>query len=172
MAARFGREQPAAPDQPVIRMGKAFEPSRVVVRASTSLRLAFRREAATGRRDAVIFPELGRYVSLPLGRDVEVWLGYLSAGEYRFTCPDGELQGSIVVEGDRSGGSGAEDYRPSRGERSTRGSGDGGSGVAVPPRFNQAPEEPIGAPRFELGTSPTRTVRATRLRHAPGSGSS
>ena len=25
----------------------------------------------------------------------------------------------------------------------------------------------IGAPRFELGTSPTRTVRATRLRHAP-----
>src|ERR1700722_11114542 len=30
-------------------------------------------------------------------------------------------------------------------------------------RFSKA----IGAPRFELGTSPTRTVRATRLRHAP-----
>jgi len=30
-----------------------------------------------------------------------------------------------------------------------------------------AEHEPIGAPRFELGTSPTRTVRATRLRHAP-----
>lgn len=28
----------------------------------------------------------------------------------------------------------------------------------------------IGAPRFELGTSPTRTVRATRLRHAPNAG--
>src|SRR5271154_4747859 len=28
----------------------------------------------------------------------------------------------------------------------------------------------IGAPRFELGTSPTRTVRATRLRHAPTHG--
>ena len=27
--------------------------------------------------------------------------------------------------------------------------------------------EPIGAPGFEPGTSPTRTVRATRLRHAP-----
>jgi hypothetical protein len=25
----------------------------------------------------------------------------------------------------------------------------------------------IGAPGFEPGTSPTRTVRATRLRHAP-----
>jgi hypothetical protein len=27
--------------------------------------------------------------------------------------------------------------------------------------------DPIGAPGFEPGTSPTRTVRATRLRHAP-----
>jgi hypothetical protein len=32
---------------------------------------------------------------------------------------------------------------------------------------SRGPLEPIGAPRFELGTSPTRTVRATRLRHAP-----
>ena len=30
---------------------------------------------------------------------------------------------------------------------------------------------PIGVPRFELGTSPTRTERATRLRHTPGVGS-
>ena len=30
----------------------------------------------------------------------------------------------------------------------------------VPPRL-------IGVPRFELGTSPTRTERATRLRHTP-----
>jgi hypothetical protein len=29
------------------------------------------------------------------------------------------------------------------------------------------PPAPIGAPGFEPGTSPTRTVRATRLRHAP-----
>ena len=29
------------------------------------------------------------------------------------------------------------------------------------------PPVPIGAPGFEPGTSPTRTVRATRLRHAP-----
>src|SRR6185295_11005911 len=26
----------------------------------------------------------------------------------------------------------------------------------------------IGVPRFELGTSPTRTERATRMRHTPG----
>jgi hypothetical protein len=26
----------------------------------------------------------------------------------------------------------------------------------------------IGVPRFELGASPTRTERATRLRHTPG----
>jgi hypothetical protein len=46
-------------------------------------------------------------------------------------------------------------------------------GQAVPGR-RSGPVRPlpppgprIGAPRFELGTSPTRTVRATRLRHAP-----
>src|SRR4051812_25081970 len=33
-------------------------------------------------------------------------------------------------------------------------------------------ESSIGAPGFEPGTSPTRTVRATRLRHAPREGSS
>src|SRR3954454_24939927 len=44
----------------------------------------------------------------------------------------------------------------------------------VPPCTQKAPRLRgflrIGAPRFELGTSPTRTVRATRLRHAPKSG--
>src|SRR5213075_824714 len=29
------------------------------------------------------------------------------------------------------------------------------------------PRDSIGVPRFELGTSPTRTERATRLRHTP-----
>jgi hypothetical protein len=31
------------------------------------------------------------------------------------------------------------------------------------------PHARIGVPRFELGTSPTRTERATRLRHTPSS---
>src|SRR5215211_9446040 len=35
-------------------------------------------------------------------------------------------------------------------------------------RGNQRfPRDSIGVPRFELGTSPTRTERATRLRHTP-----
>ncbi len=42
-----------------------------------------------------------------------------------------------------------------------RGNGRGEvGGTGVPPH-------PIGVPRFELGTSPTRTERATRLRHTP-----
>src|SRR3954454_12781464 len=36
----------------------------------------------------------------------------------------------------------------------------------APASSNARPGE-IGAPGFEPGTSPTRTVRATRLRHAP-----
>src|SRR5450755_2062552 len=42
---------------------------------------------------------------------------------------------------------------------------------ATAPRAQKAPHlrgfPDIGAPGFEPGTSPTRTVRATRLRHAP-----
>src|SRR3954463_7930607 len=34
-------------------------------------------------------------------------------------------------------------------------------------RLDDAQRDLIGAPGFEPGTSPTRTVRATRLRHAP-----
>ena len=40
-----------------------------------------------------------------------------------------------------------------------------GLGTTKPPPWRGL--RSIGAPRFELGTSPTRTVRATRLRHAP-----
>ena len=40
-------------------------------------------------------------------------------------------------------------------------------GPIRPSSLGFAGSKPIGAPRFELGTSPTRTVRATRLRHAP-----
>ena len=35
------------------------------------------------------------------------------------------------------------------------------------PRGNMGSPVLIGVPRFELGTSPTRTERATRLRHTP-----
>ncbi len=31
-----------------------------------------------------------------------------------------------------------------------------------------SPHDSVGVPRFELGASPTRTERATRLRHTPG----
>ena len=51
------------------------------------------------------------------------------------------------------------------------GGGDGGAPADAPAgRRCDRPaggQLTIGAPRFELGTSPTRTVRATRLRHAP-----
>ena len=39
------------------------------------------------------------------------------------------------------------------------------SGMCVP--SSRRPHTVIGVPRFELGTSPTRTERATRLRHTP-----
>ena len=41
------------------------------------------------------------------------------------------------------------------------------SGRVSAKRWDHAPVRDIGVPRFELGTSPTRTERATRLRHTP-----
>ena len=43
----------------------------------------------------------------------------------------------------------------------------GGCARSRPGRARARPEPAIGVPRFELGTSPTRTERATRLRHTP-----
>ena len=42
-----------------------------------------------------------------------------------------------------------------------------GSEIELPPKVPANGDVSIGAPGFEPGTSPTRTVRATRLRHAP-----
>jgi plastocyanin domain-containing protein len=81
-----------------------FEPAIVFVPAWTSIRLVFRRHGSSGQRDAVVFPDLGWFVSLPLARDVAVHLPSLGPGEYCFSCPDGVLRGSIVVVADpRSG---------------------------------------------------------------------
>jgi hypothetical protein len=43
----------------------------------------------------------------------------------------------------------------------------GREGIGSPPERSMNCATDIGAPGFEPGTSPTRTVRATRLRHAP-----
>ena len=53
--------------------------------------------------------------------------------------------------------------RPRRGHAPHRGVAAGGG----PPLTHGPDGGLIGAPRFEPGTSPTRTVRATRLRYAP-----
>jgi plastocyanin domain-containing protein len=66
------------------------------------MRLVFRRQASSGRRDGVVFPDLGWFVSLPLARDVVVALPSLGPGEYGFSCPDGVLRGSILVIDPRS----------------------------------------------------------------------
>src|SRR5687767_11401121 len=45
----------------------------------------------------------------------------------------------------------------------------GGGGAGLRPVQPPPASDAIGVPRFELGTSPTRTERATRLRHTPRS---
>jgi plastocyanin domain-containing protein len=93
---RSARRQPAGA-QALFRLGAQCEPATMVVPAWTSMRLVFCRQASSGRRDGVVFPDLGWFLSLPVARDVEVQLPSLGPGEYCFTCSDGRPWGSIVV---------------------------------------------------------------------------
>src|SRR6185312_5975226 len=79
----------------------------------------------------------------------------------------------------RSWADGLDDSRPVRGAGDQRSRSSGQSilttGYSPGPtasnasgrRGNRGSPAPVGVPRFELGTSPTRTERATRLRHTP-----
>jgi hypothetical protein len=84
----------------------------------------------------------------------------------------GALMAGRRVRGDARGRVHAASATPlrRRGRRShvrpRRGHGSGRVTIRAQTPF-PPPGRGIGAPRFELGTSPTRTVRATRLRHAP-----
>ena len=73
--------------------------------------------------------------------------------------PDRPVVAEAVVSSSRS----RKARISSRAALTRRSLGDGERAAGAAPR----PRQRIGVPRFELGTSPTRTERATRLRHTP-----
>jgi hypothetical protein len=74
-----------------------FEPDVVVAREGAPIRLVFRRGAGSAFRDAVVFPQLGRMVTLPYGVDVRVDFEALPAGRYDFYCPGETPRGTLIV---------------------------------------------------------------------------
>jgi plastocyanin domain-containing protein len=74
-----------------------FEPDLVVTRVGEPLRLVFRRESGPASTERVVFPALGRSVTLPLAEDVPFEILPQEPGEYEFTCQEGILRGRVVV---------------------------------------------------------------------------
>lgn len=80
-----------------VRVGATFEPDRVQVQGGARARITFRRDGSSASRDAVVFPTLGRLVTLPPDEPVTVEFTELEAGEYGFSCADGTPTGTLVV---------------------------------------------------------------------------
>ena len=78
-----------------------FRPGTVAIRAGRPHRLLFRREETTGCSEHVIFPTIGRDVSLPAFEDVAIDLPAMAPGTYPFTCARGALHGRLVVRDSR-----------------------------------------------------------------------
>jgi plastocyanin domain-containing protein len=85
-----------------IRVTHVFEPSRPIVPAGVRVCLTFRREAWSPTSSAVVFPSLGRMVTLRVGCDVMLDLGTLEPGEYPFESWGGGTSGTLVVARARS----------------------------------------------------------------------
>ena len=77
-----------------------FKPHTVAVRAGRPCRLVFRREETSPCSEQVVFPSLGRTVTLPAFEDVAIALPALDPGNYSFTCGRSALHGQIIVRRD------------------------------------------------------------------------
>jgi plastocyanin domain-containing protein len=69
-----------------IRIGRVCWPEATSAPAGMPVRLTFRREGVARRCAAIVFPALGRLVTLPGDGDVVVDFSGLAAGEYDFSC--------------------------------------------------------------------------------------
>ena len=85
-----------------IRVAPASRPAVVCVPAATPVRLTFRRGDVRADCEALVFPELGRLVTLPTDRDVTIAFDALEPGDYAFSCCCGTCcSGRLIVGGGR-----------------------------------------------------------------------
>lgn len=83
----------------LVRVRGGFEPSVVYGEPNVPLRIRFRREETSPCSEPVVFPGLGKCVTLPPFEEVAVELVPESPGVYTFTCGLGLLHGRLIVSG-------------------------------------------------------------------------
>jgi plastocyanin domain-containing protein len=74
-----------------------YRPARIEVARGEQVALKFLRKEASGCSREVNFPALGIRRELPEGVPVRLELPELEAGEYRFECGMGMLEGEVTV---------------------------------------------------------------------------
>jgi hypothetical protein len=80
-----------------------FEPAEAAAACGDAgVCLRFRRQTSGPAGDVVVFPGLGRLITLPLGCEITVDLGPLDPGEYVFSTWDGGSNGTLVVTDERA----------------------------------------------------------------------
>jgi hypothetical protein len=80
-----------------VELGSQALPTTTVVPAGCATRVLFHVDPGSPDGDIVVFPALGRALTLPLGVDAMVRMPSLAPGEYVFTCSRGIVRGTIVA---------------------------------------------------------------------------
>jgi plastocyanin domain-containing protein len=74
-----------------------FVPDVISARVAEPLRIVFRRRNGALAAEQVVFPSLGRSVTLPLAEDVPIDIVAPEPGEHEFMSHDGSLRGRLLV---------------------------------------------------------------------------
>jgi plastocyanin domain-containing protein len=75
-----------------------YQPSTIVVKVGTPLRLNFTRREASTCGEEVVLPGFGMRAHLPENRTVPVEVTPEQPGEYEFTCGMNMYKGKLVVQ--------------------------------------------------------------------------
>jgi plastocyanin domain-containing protein len=75
-----------------------YQPSTIVVKAGSPIRLNFTRREASTCGEEVVLPEFGKRVHLPENRTVPVDVMPEQSGEYEFTCGMNMYRGKLIVQ--------------------------------------------------------------------------
>ena len=86
-------------DKQVIKVASGvYSPAKLTLEANKAAALTFYREDESACSKALLIPDLGISVELPLGRETKVNLPALEKGEYAFHCQMQMYRGQILVE--------------------------------------------------------------------------
>ncbi|MEX0741361.1 MAG: cupredoxin domain-containing protein, partial [Phycisphaeraceae bacterium] len=81
-----------------VRVRSGYEPAHILASPEAPVRLIFRREVTDPCSERVVFPDYQTVADLPPFEDTLVELPAGRLGEHEFSCAEGKLRGTLVVQ--------------------------------------------------------------------------